>query len=71
MEKGKGTQTLSREVQTGLPCLPDLCCGLGAAGSDLDNSLYLREEIQRVRKSFHWVMKYRVDPLAFWIPDEA
>lgn len=53
MEKGKGTQTLSREVQTGLPCLPDLCCGLGAPGSDLDNSLYLREEIQRVRKSFH------------------
>lgn len=53
MGKGKGTEMLSYEVQTGLPCLPDLCCGLGAAGSDLDNSLYLREEIQRVKKSFH------------------
>lgn len=53
MEKGKVTQMLSWEIQTGPPCLPNLSCGLGAAGSDLDNSLYLREEIQRVRKSFH------------------
>lgn len=35
MEKGKVTQMLSWEVQTRPPCLPNLLCGLGAAGSDV------------------------------------
>lgn len=73
MEKGKGAQMLSYEIQTGPPCLPNLWFGLGAAGSDLDciNRLYLINRLTdqqfmkfiskrrntKSTKSFYWVMR--------------